>query len=108
MRFKRILMLIVAILLGGIAAVLARNWLLSRTQVANNTTSTIVIAARQLPFGTPLTEDSVQEIPWAARVVPVGSFTSKAALFKDGRRIALATIQENEPGWTGKITGPGE
>jgi pilus assembly protein CpaB len=59
-------------------------------------------------LGTPLTEDSIQEIPWAARVVPAGSFTSKEALFKDGRRIALATIQENEPILTAQITGPGE
>jgi len=102
-----ILMLGVAILLGGVAALLADNWLVSRTQVATATT-TIVIAARQLPVGTPLTEDSIQEIPWAARVVPAGLFTSKEALFKDGRRIALATIQENEPILTAEITGPGE
>jgi pilus assembly protein CpaB len=36
------------------------------------------------------------------------SFTSKEALFKDGRRTALATIQENEPILTAEITGPGE
>jgi pilus assembly protein CpaB len=102
-----ILMLVVAILLGGVAALLADNWLVSRTQVAT-TTTTIVIAARPLPFGTPLTKDSIQEIPWAASVVPVGSFTSKEALFKDGRRMALATIQENEPILTAEITGPGE
>jgi Flp pilus assembly protein CpaB len=47
---------------GGVAALLADNWLVSRTQVAT-TTTTIVIAARQLPFGTLLTEDSIQEIP---------------------------------------------
>jgi pilus assembly protein CpaB len=102
-----ILMLVVAILLGGVAALLADNWLVSRTQVAS-TTTTIVIAARQLPVGTPLTEDSIQEIPWAARIVPAGLFTSKGALFKDGRRIALATIQENEPILTAEITGPGD
>jgi len=102
-----ILMLGVAILLGGVAALLADNWLVSRTQVAT-TTTTIVIAARPLPLGTPLTKDSVQEIPWAASVVPAGLFTSKGALFKHGRRIALATIQENEPILTAEITGPGE
>jgi SAF domain len=102
-----ILMLVVAILLGGVAALLADNWLVSRTQVAT-TTTTSVIAARQLPFGTPLTEDSIQEIPWPARAIPAGLFTSKEALFKDGRRIALATIQESEPILTAEITGPGE
>jgi pilus assembly protein CpaB len=98
---------VVAIVMGGIAAFLARNWLVSRTQITQ-TTTTIVVAAKQLPFGTPLTEDSVNEIPWAARVSPEGSFTSKEALFKGGHRFALATIQPNEPILSSKITGPGE
>jgi pilus assembly protein CpaB len=108
MRANSILVLVVAIVMGGIAAVLARNWLLSRTQVANTATTAIVVAARQLPFGTQLTDDSVAEIPWAANVVPQGSFSSKEALFKEGRRIALATIQQNEPILNSKVTGPGE
>jgi pilus assembly protein CpaB len=108
MRANSILVLVIAIVMGGIAAVLARNWLLSRTQVANTANTAIVVAAKQLPFGTQLTEDSVAEIPWAANVVPQGSFSSKEALFKEGRRIALATIQQNEPILNSKVTGPGE
>src|SRR6266702_3258628 len=108
MRRNSVLILVIAILMGGIAAFLARNWLLSRTQVVANTTTTIIVAARQLPFGTQLTNDSVQEIPWAAAVRPEGSFASKEALFKEGRRISLATIQQNEPVLSSKITGPGE
>ena len=107
MRPNSILILVIAILMGGIAAFLARNWLLSRTQAAA-TTTTIVAAAKQLPFGTPLTDDTVVEIPWAAKVVPEGSFSSKEALFKDGRRITLATIQQNEPILNSKITGPNQ
>jgi len=107
MRASSILVLLIAILMGGIAAFLARNWLLSRPQ-ATAPTTTVIAAARQLPFGTPLTEDSVVEMPWAATAVPEGSFPSKAALFKEGRRIALATIQQNEPILTSKITGPGQ
>jgi pilus assembly protein CpaB len=108
MRANSILVLLIAILMGGVAAFLARSWLLSRTQVATATTTTIVVAGRQLPFGTQLTDDSVEEIPWAANVVPEGSFSSKQALFKEGRRIALATIQQNEPILSSKITGPGQ
>ncbi len=107
MRANSLVILIIAIVLGGLAAFLARNWLLSRTQVTS-TNTTIVAAAKALPFGTPLTDDNVQEMPWAASVIPEGSFTSKQALFKDGRRISLATIQQNEPILTSKITGPGE
>jgi len=107
MRTSSVVALVIAILMGGIAAFLARNWLISRTQPVA-TTTTIIAAATQLPFGTPLTEDTVVEIPWAAKAVPEGSFTSKQALFKDGRRITLATIQQHEPILSSKITGPGQ
>ena len=107
MRPNSILILLLAIVMGGIAAFLARNWLISRTQ-ATATTTTIIAAAKQLPFGTPLTDDAVVEMPWAAKSVPEGSFSSKQALFKDGRRITLADIQQNEPILSSKITGPGQ
>jgi len=107
MRSNSILILAVAIIMGGIAAFLARNWLISRTQ-ATATTATIVAAAKQLPFGTVLTEDNVEEMPWAAKVVPEGSFPSKRELLKEGRRATLATIHQNEPILNAKITGPGQ
>ena len=107
MRPNSILILIIAIVMGGIAAFLARNFLLSRTQVST-TTTTIVAASTRLPFGTPLGDDNVVEIPWAAKGIPEGAFQSKKDLFKEGRRITLATIQQNEPILNSKITGPGE
>jgi pilus assembly protein CpaB len=107
MRINSILILLVAIVMGGIAAFLARNWLASQVQEGPRTT-TLVAATKQLPFGTPLTEDSVHEIPWAAQGIPAGAFSSKQALFKDGRRVALATIQQNEPILDSKVTGPGQ
>jgi pilus assembly protein CpaB len=106
-RTNSLLILVVAILMGGIAAFLARNWLVSRTQVVNSTT-TIVVASRLLPFGTQLTGDNVEEMPWLAKAMPAGSFNSKEVLFKEGRRISLATIQANEPILSSKITGPNE
>jgi pilus assembly protein CpaB len=107
MRPNSVIILIIAILMGGLAAFLARNWLLSRTQTTA-TAATIVVASKQLPYGTQLAQDNVQEIPWAASVVPEGSFPSREALFKEGRRITLATFQQNEPILNSKITGPGE
>lgn len=108
MRPNSVIILIVAIVMGGLAAFLARSWLQSRAQVAETTTTTIAAAAKQLPFGTPLTEDNVIMIPWAAKAMPAGSFQSKEALLKEGRRATLATIQQNEPILNSKITGPGQ
>jgi pilus assembly protein CpaB len=48
------------------------------------------------------------EIPWSAPTLPVGAFTSKQALSKDGRRTTLTAIQQGEPVLSSKVTGPGQ
>lgn len=108
MRTYSVIILLVALVMGLLAAFLARNWLLSRTQQTTEATATIVVASKQLPFGTALADDNVEEVPWAAKVFPDGAFQSKEALFKAGRRIALTAIQQAEPILNSKITGPGE
>src|SRR5476651_224418 len=108
MRTNNIFILVVAIVLGGIAAFLARNWLLSQTQVSRSADGTIVVASKALSFGSPLSDDNVIEIAWGGRDLPDGAFASKRALFKDGRRAVLATVARNEPILGPKITGPGQ
>jgi pilus assembly protein CpaB len=108
MRSNNILILVVAIVLGGIAAFLARNWLLSQTQVSRSVEGRIVVATKALPFGTPLSDDNVVEIAWGGRDLPDGAFASRQELFKDGRRAMLATVTRNEPILSSKITGPGQ
>src|SRR3974390_1477372 len=107
MRSNSILVLVVAVLLGGLAAFLARNWLLQQTSQPEKT-GTSVAAAEQLPFGTPLTDTNTKEIAWAAKTLPAGAFSSKQEMFKEGRRISLTTIQSDEPILVSKITGPGQ
>jgi len=108
MRSNSLFVLVFAVLMGGIAAFLARNWLLTRTEGASTPTTTIVAAAKPLPFGTPLAEDNIQEIPWAAKSLPAGAFVTKKDLLKDGRRVTLTTIESDEPILNSKITGPGQ
>jgi pilus assembly protein CpaB len=106
MRANSVIILVIAILMGGIAAFLARSWLLSKTQVSSS--GTIIVAAKHLPFGTALTEDTVQEITWAAPTLPTGAFPSKQALSKDGRRTTLAAVEQGEPILSSRVTGPGQ
>jgi pilus assembly protein CpaB len=106
MRANSVIILVIAIVMGGIAAFMARSWLLSRTQVSAS--ETIVVAAKSLPFGTPLTDDVVREIPWAAPTLPTGAFSSIQALSKDGRRTTLASIEQGEPILSSRVTGPGQ
>ena len=105
MRASSIIILAVAIFMGGIAAFLARSFMQGQEAVASKT---IVVAAKPLGFGEPISEDSVVEVPWSASTLPDGAFPSRHELLKDGRRVALTTISRNQPILNAQITGPGQ
>jgi pilus assembly protein CpaB len=110
MRRNNAIVLAVALVLGVIAAILARNWLLShdRANLAQSGTGTIVVAAAPVSFGTQLSRDNVKEIAWNTSALPEGAFATTQELLNDGRRMALASIARNEPVLRNKITAPGE
>ena len=97
---------IVAVVLGGVAAFLARNWLVSHAQSSSATT--IVVAAAPFAYGAQLTAENLSEIPWNAGELPEGIFATTRDLLKDGRRMALAPIARKEPILRSKITAPGQ
>jgi pilus assembly protein CpaB len=104
-----IFILLVAIVTGGLAAVLARNWLASQTaQVAVVTSSTVVVAKDTLPFGTTLTPDNITEIPWSSSTLPDGAVASVDQFLKDGKRIVLVPFVRNEPIVGTKLTAPNQ
>jgi pilus assembly protein CpaB len=105
---NNMLVLAVAIVLGGIAAVLARNWLLSHGQLEQTSAGTIVVAAAPLAFGTQLSADNLKEMPWSTGALPDGGFATKRDVLNDGRRMALAAVARNEPILRSKITAPGQ
>ena len=104
MRGNNLIILSVAIVLGIVAAVLARNWLASHARSDQAATGTIVVATKPLAFGSQLTADNTLEIPWSTAALPEGAFATKEALLKDGRRMTLALIAKNEPILRSKIT----
>lgn len=106
MRNNNIVILVVAVVLGGLAALLARNWLVSHAQ--SNTAGTMVVAGAPLSFGAMLTADNLTEIPWNTGSLPDGAYATKRDVLKDGRRMALAAISRNEPILRDKITAPGQ
>src|ERR1035441_2825917 len=107
MRMRNIIILCVALIMGGLAAFLARNWLLSHSRSSSAATGTIVVAAKPLGYGAAVTADNIAEIPWAARALPEGAFVTKEELLGDGRRVVLTPLASNEPVLRSKITGPG-
>src|SRR5215813_10476281 len=85
MRTNNFIILFLAIVMGGIAAFMARHWLEAHaiTTATGQSVGTIVVAAQPLGFGAAVTTDTVMEIPWAANALPEGAFVSKDDLLKD-------------------------
>jgi pilus assembly protein CpaB len=104
MKLNTLILLLVAVFVGGTAAYLARTILAERS---SGPQTTLVVAKQRLAFGTELTEDNVREVPWTS-VTSAGAFESKSALFKEGRRVALGPMEPNEPVLVSRITGPGQ
>lgn len=108
MRAGSAIALLVAIIFGGAAAFLSREFLLGlATPPAPQKTGTIVVARQSLEFGANLTADNLREIEWPG--IPLeGSFTTITELLKEGRRLTLVSMQKNEPILASKVTGPNQ
>ena len=107
MRTTNVVILFIAIAMGVLAAFLARTWLQSQ-QNSSAAAATIVVATVPLGFGATISEDKISVIPWAAKTLPEGAFTTKQQMLKDGGRAALAPIERGEPILRAKITAPGQ
>lgn len=106
MKYSTLALLLVAVLVGSLAAYFARAIIMARPAAPPQTT--LVVAAQPLAFGSELTPDNVTEVPWSASVVSAGTFTTKEALLKEGRRVVLAPVEANEPIMATRVTGPGQ
>src|SRR5262249_14112713 len=103
------IILVVAILMGGGAAYLARSWLHSQMDAAAlQSPGHIVIAAEPLAYGAVVTAENVNEVPWYTNTLPEGAFAIKDELLSGGRRIVLSALNRGEPVLRSKVTGPGQ
>jgi pilus assembly protein CpaB len=106
-RSTNLAILIVAVVLGGVAAFLARSWLQSHSARTDaQKTVSILVANDTLAFGTPIGVKDVREIAWPAQSSPEGAFTNFAELTKDGRRITLSPFVRDEPIIASKVSAP--
>lgn len=108
MKTSTSIIMILAIVVGSIAALMARGILLSQRPAPQAPGATVVIAAKSLSFGAAVTKEVLTEAPWPAAAIPDGSFASIDALLKDGERVALTQIAKNEPILNSRVTGPGQ
>src|SRR5437763_1246237 len=111
MRTNNVVVLVLALVMGGIAAFMARQWLQNHAVVsaaASQNVGTIVVAAQPMQFGATVSAENIIEIPWAAGALPDGAFASKDDILNGGRRVVLSPFNRNEPVLSSKITGPGQ
>ena len=117
MRSKSVMMIVMAVLFGAMAIFAGQKWLdrqssrlrAEQVVVKPAPTQTIVVAASSLRFGMEVTRQQLREISWPEGAMPKGAYR-KVDEVVDGktRRVALAAIEENEPIFAAKITGPGQ
>ncbi len=102
-----LLILVVAVILGGVAAFLAKSWLQNHSAYANaQKTVPILVANGSVAFGAPIGAKDVRQIDWPAQSSPEGAFASFAELTKEGRRIALSPLVRDEPIIASKVSAP--
>lgn len=104
MKLGTMLVLLVALSLGSIAAYLAYTIVAARPGKAPPTM--IVVAAAPMDYGTVLGADNTKEVAWASPTLPEGAFRSKNELLEEGERVVLFPIEKHEPILASRITGP--
>src|SRR5271170_4672291 len=106
-RSTNLAILLVAVILGGVAAFLARSWLQSHSlRTDAQKTVPILVATDTLAFGAPIGAKDVREVAWPAQLSPEGAFANFAELTKSGRRITLSPFVRDEPIIASKVSAP--
>ncbi|MDT8342499.1 MAG: Flp pilus assembly protein CpaB [Longimicrobiales bacterium] len=108
-RKRTLVVLLLAILSGSVAAVSALRYLQDRptsllATTPEVTTRPVVVAARDVPLGTKLAETDVQVIQWPANALPAGIATSPSEVL--GRSV-LGAMATNEPVLASKLADTG-
>ncbi len=119
MRASTIIMFGLALLFGGIAVFVSQSWLDRQAERKSRdvevqapapvSTATLVVAATPIKFGAEVTPASLKEIPWPTTAVPAGAFAKIGDVFaQGGKRVALGSMEANEPILVTKLSGPGQ
>jgi pilus assembly protein CpaB len=108
MRRQALFFLVLAVLLGGLAAVLALQVLRPgasgpEATAVEMSTVEVMVAARDLPAGRLVTQEDVASMRWPAEALPAGFSTSASDVVGRG---VLLPIRANEPLLSSKLALP--
>lgn len=104
MRRLGLIVLAIAIVLGGIATFGVLN--LQNARTAANHATQVVVADRAIALGQTLTPDMLRLQAWPAGAVPPGAFSRIQELTGENR-VALRAIEPNEPVLASRVSGAG-
>jgi pilus assembly protein CpaB len=86
-----VMMIAVSVVMGLIAVVVAAQWLGQQASLATNQ---VVVAAREIQLGSPLTPDMLRTVEWPRSSLPDGAIQNEKDL--DGR-VVKTSLQRGEP-----------
>lgn len=98
---RALVMLVIAVVLGAMAVTIAAQWLGRQTDIATNR---VVVAARDIQLGSPLTPDMLTTVEWPAGSLPTGAINDPVEL---GDRVVKTTLMRGEPVLESKLAPRG-
>jgi pilus assembly protein CpaB len=104
---SNIVILVIAVVMGALAAFLARSFIQGQSLAPTSTVRTIMVAAVPIEAGVVIAAEHLAEISWGASVLPDGAFTSKDEFLTGVRRFAILPIARNEPVLRSKVADSG-
>ena len=106
-RTRPVLLLLLALLSGGIAAAVALRYIQQKStplMAKEPAKAQIVVAARALPLGALVGERDIKTLEWTGGSVPAGFYSNPAEVVGRG---LLTAVQENEPILVSKLAAQG-
>lgn len=106
-RTRPVLLLLLALVSGGVAALVALRYLRQQTaplMATERPKARVVVAARPLPVGSIVGEQDVKLVDWSGGVTPAGYFGSVQEVVGRG---LIVPVEENEPVLSGKLAAKG-
>jgi pilus assembly protein CpaB len=98
---RALVMLVIAVVLGAMAVTIAAQWLGRQADIATNK---VVVAARDIQLGSPLTPDMLTTVEWPAGSLPTGAINDPVEL---GDRVVKTTLMRGEPVLESKLAPRG-
>lgn len=107
MKTTTIIIVVVALFAGLVAALMVRSLVSHPKDIVNNK---IVVTARALPYGASINAQDLLEVPWSAPEFPEGAVKAIDEIIKQGdqARFALTNIPKSSPILLNQLTNPGQ